>query len=133
MTSSTSLPAWNAATTERLNARFALVPDDDVGTEDWPAAMADPSIIDAALGHYDSAAATNDERALLVELLFNTFEYCAIDLDGNPDWRRFLDRIEHDLAEHKAAVRHWAEPQDGNPWLISDDLKVILGRRRLPY
>lgn len=130
MTSSTSALRWNTATTERLNVRFDIVPDADVGTEDWPAAMADPALVDEALAHYDSAAATDDERALIVEWMFSTFEYCSIERDGNPDWRRFLDRLERDLDEHQEAVRRWAEPEDGNPWLISLALKAILARPR---
>lgn len=123
--------ARTAATIERLNVRLGVVPDDDVGVEDWPAAMSDPSLIEAALDVYDSAGTSHDERALIVELLFNTFEFCSIERDGNPDWRRTLDRIERDFALHEPAVRRWAEPEDGNPWLISSALAVILAKRRL--
>lgn len=117
--------AWTEKTIERLNAQLGVKPDDDVGCEDWPAAMADPSLIDAALDAYDSPDSRGDERALVVEWLFNTFEFCMVERDGNPDWRRTLDRIERDYAEHAAAVQRWAEPEDGNPWLISAALLAV--------
>jgi hypothetical protein len=123
-----SMP-WTAATIERLNARFEVVPDADVGVEDWPAAMSDPSLVEAALAAYDSPEATPDERALIVELLLNTFEFCSIERDGNPDWRGTLDRIERDYDEHAPAVQRWAEPEDGNPWLVSSALKVLSMRK----
>lgn len=122
---------WHAATITRLATRLDVVPDDDVGTEDWPAAMADPDLIDAALAAYDDPSVGDDERVVIVELLFNTFEFCSIEREGNPDWRRTLDRIERDFDLHQAAVRRWAEPDDGNPWLISAALKALLNRRRI--
>ena len=125
--SSTPLP-WSPATVERLNVRFGVKPDDDIGVEDWPAAMATPSLIDAALATYDRPEAPPDERAVIVELLFNTFEFCGLDLAGNVDWRRTLDRLERDHDEHAAAIRHWAEPDDENPWLISADLLALIAR-----
>lgn len=132
MTTTPDLPlAWSATTVERLNKAFDVVPDVDVGTADWPVAMADAELVEPALAFYDSADAADDDRALIIELLFNTFEYCSIERDGNPDWRRTLDRVERDLDEHEATVRAWAEPKDGNPWLISLALKAILARPRI--
>lgn len=131
MTPEKTVPAWNAATVERLNVRFNVKPDEDVGTEDWPAAMADPSLIDDAIAAYDSSTSTDDERAVIVELLLNTFEFCSVEREGNPDWRRTLDRLENDLDQHEAAIQRWAEPDDGNPWLISAALKSLLVRRRI--
>jgi hypothetical protein len=121
--------AWSEETVERLNARLGVKPDDDIACEYWPAAMADPSLIDAALRAYDSPDSREDERALIVDWLFNTFEFCGIEREGNPDWRRVLDRIERDYAEHAASVQRWAEPDDGNPWLISADLQAMCLRR----
>lgn len=122
---------WSAATVSRLNQRLDVVPDDDVSVDDWPAAMSDPSLIDAALIAYDSPDAQDDDRALIVELLLNTFEFCSIERDGNPDWRRTLDRIEQDLPEHESTVQRWAEPDDGNPWIISGAMRSLLARRRM--
>ncbi len=120
---------WNANTIARLNARFDVQHDDDIGIEDWPAAMADPALVDAALEAYDSAEAGADTRALIVELLLNTFEFCSIQLDGNPDWRRTLDRLERDFAQHAASIRRWAEPEDEEPWLISGAMQELMGRK----
>lgn len=121
--------AWTEETTERLNTRLGVKPDDDIGCADWPAAMADPSLVDAVLAAYDNPQSREDERALIVEWLLNTFEFCMIERDGNPDWRRTLDRIERDYAEHAAAVQRWAEPDDGNPWLISAALQAVRARQ----
>jgi hypothetical protein len=130
MTTSSNLAcAWTEATIARLNARLGVQHDDDIGIEDWPAAMSDPFLVDAAIEAYDSTDAV-DERALIVELLLNTFEFASIERDGNSDWRRTLDRVERDFSEHAAAVRRWAEPEDGNPWLISDDMQSLLDRNR---
>lgn len=130
MTTASNPPcAWTEETIARLNARFDVRHDDDVGIEDWPAAMSDPFLVEAALDAYDSAESRADERALIVELLLNTFEFCSIERDGNPDWRRMIDRIERDFAEHAATVRCWAEPEDSNPWLISSDMQSILDRK----
>lgn len=120
---------WTAATIERLNHRLGVQHDDDIECEDWPAAMSDPALVDAALEAYDSADIGDDGRALLVELLFNTFEFSGMELDGNPDWRRTLDRLERDYAEHAATIAEWAEPGDGNPWLISASLQALRRRR----
>lgn len=121
---------WGPATIERLNARFDVVPDDDIGTEDWPAAMSDPALVSVALDAYDDPCVRDDERALIVELLLNTFEFCSIEREGNPDWRRTLDRIERDLDEHAATVQRWAAPDDGEPWLVGAALSALLARRR---
>lgn len=121
--------AWTEETTERLNARLGLKPDDDIGCEDWPAAMADPSLVDAMFAAYDNPESREDERALIIEWLFNTFEFCMAEREGNPDWRRTLDRVERDYAEHASAVQRWAEPDDGNPWLISAALQAVRLRR----
>lgn len=128
-TSSNSNCAWTEATIARVNARLGVQHDDDIGIEDWPAAMSDPGLIDAAIEAYDSASGA-DERALIVELLLNTFEFTSIERDGNPDWRRTLDRIERDFSEHAATIQNWADPKDGNPWLISDDMQSLLVRNR---
>lgn len=122
--------AWTAATVERLNARLGVTPDDDIDTQDWPAAMSDPALLEAALEAYDSPEAGDDDRALIIELLLNTFEYGSVEREGNPDWRRTLDRIERDFAAHAPTVLRWAEPEDGNPWLISDDMQALLKRQR---
>ena len=122
---------WSATTVARLNQKLDVIPDADVGIEDWPAAMSDPELIDAALAAYDRPDAQDDDRALVIELLLNTFEFCSIERDGNPDWRRTLDRIEQDLGQHEAAIQRWAEPDDGNPWIISGALRSLLGRRRI--
>lgn len=127
-TPSDPMCAWTEKTIDRLNARFGVKHDDDVGVEDWPVAMADPSLVEAALEAYDSADAGADARAVIVELLLNTFEYCGIERDGNADWRRVLDRIERDLAQHRLSVQRWATPEDDNPWLISDDMLALLAR-----
>lgn len=112
-----------------MNARLGVQPDDDVGIEDWPAAMSDPALVGAALDAYDSDATGHDGRALLVEWLLNTFEFCSIEREGNSDWRRTLDRIERDFDEHAATVRRWAEPDDGIPWLVSEAMTAVLARR----
>jgi len=130
-TPSDSIYAWNANTIARLNARFGVQHDDDIGIEDWPAAMADPALVGAVIEAYDSAEAGADTRALIVELLLNTFEFCSITRDGNPDWRRTLDRLERDFAEHAATIRRWAEPEDGEPWIISDAMQALLERGRM--
>lgn len=127
--SDTPLP-WSAATIERLNARFDVEPDDDIGVDDWPEAMAMPSLVGPALEAYDRPDASPDERAVIVELLFNTFEFCGLDLESDVDWRRTLDRLERDHDEHATAIRRWAEPDDGNPWLISADLQRLVARRQ---
>ncbi|MBN8481358.1 MAG: hypothetical protein J0L88_07205 [Xanthomonadales bacterium] len=119
---------WTTHTIARLNTRLGVTPDDDIGVEDWPEAMSDPALVDAALAAYDHPDAGDDDRALIVELLLNTFEFCSIEREGNPDWRRMLDRIERDYAEHAPTVARWAEPEDGNPWLVSAELKVLQGR-----
>ncbi|MGQ0799343.1 MAG: hypothetical protein ACT4NL_04410 [Pseudomarimonas sp.] len=130
MTSESQLPcAWNATTIARLNARFDVQHDDDISVEDWPAAMADPALVDAALEVYDSVGASADTRALIVELLLNTFEFCSIKRDGNPDWRRTLDRLERDFVEHEASIRNWAEPEDGEPWIISETMQALRERK----
>jgi hypothetical protein len=121
--------AWNANTIARLNARFGVQHDDDIGIEDWPAAMSDPALVDAALEAYDSAKPGDDTRALIVELLLNTFEFCSIEREGNPDWRRTLDRLERDFAEHAESIRRWAEPEDEEPWLISETLQALIARK----
>jgi len=121
--------AWNEATIERLNRRFDVMHDGDIGVDDWPAAMADPSMIEAALDAFDSPDTSRDERALIVELLLNTFEFCTVEREGNPDWRRTLDRLERDFADHALAIRRWAQPEEENPWLISDALQAILDRQ----
>ena len=113
----------------RLNNRLNVVSDADIGPDDWAAAMSDPTLVDSALVLYDSPDVPDDERALLLELLFNTFEFCSMEREGNPDWRRTLDRVERDFELHEGTVRSWAEPDDGNPWLISAALKSILARR----
>ena len=84
--------AWNATTIEWLNARLGVQHDDDVGCEDWPGAMADPTLVDTALDAYDNPDAGQAGRALVVEWLLETFEFCTIEREGNPDWRRTLDR-----------------------------------------
>jgi hypothetical protein len=121
-TSSNSNCAWTEATIARVNARLGV-------QHDGPAAMSDPGLIDAAIDAYDSASGA-DERALIVELLLNTFEFTLIGRDGNPDWRRTLDRIERGFSEHAATIQNWADPEDGNPWLISDDMQSLLDRSR---
>ena len=117
-----------AATVDRLNKLLNVIPDEDVEPEEWAAAMADPQLVEPALSAYDRPDAVDDERTLLVELLFNTFEFCAIELEGNPEWRRILDRIERDFHLHEPALQRWAEPDDGNPWMIGAALKTILAR-----
>lgn len=121
-------PAWSAETITRLNALLAVEPDDDVGLEDWPAAMAAPLLIEPALSAYDRPDARDDERVLIVELLLNVFEFCSVEREGNPDWRRTLDRIERNLDLHRSTVRRWADPEDGDPWIISRALGGVLGR-----
>lgn len=128
---SNSQQLWTSATTARLSTHLDVVADHDVSVEDWPAAMSDPALVDAALLAYDRADAADDDRALIVELLLNTFEFCSIERDGNPDWRRTLDRIERDLDQHQATVQRWAEPDDGNPWIVSAAMQSLLTRRRL--
>jgi hypothetical protein len=121
--------AWNATTIEWLNARLGVQHDDDVGCEDWPGAMADPTLVDTALDAYDNPDAGQAGRALVVEWLLETFEFCTIEREGNPDWRRTLDRIERDYAEHAATVQRWADPEDGNPWLVSAELQALRARQ----
>lgn len=128
-TASDSPCVWSEETVAHLNAHLGVQHDDDVTIEDWPVAMASPDLVDAALDAYDIAESP-DERALIVELLLNTFEYSVIERDGNPDWRRTLDRIERDFDEHAEAVRRWAEPDDGNPWLISHAMQSVLSWKR---
>lgn len=123
-----STPAWTAATTARVGAWLGLAPDDEVSSDDWPAAMSDPSFVDAALAAYDRGDAGEDDRALLREWLLATFEFCGLDLAGNADWRRTLDRFERDMTLHRDALQRWAEPDDGNPWLVSADLRDLLRR-----
>jgi hypothetical protein len=118
--------SWTEKTIDRLNARFGVQHDDDVGLEDWPVAMADPSLLGAALEAYDSPEAGADTRAVVVELLLNMFEYGGIERDGNPDWRRTVDRIERDFAQHRAAVQRWAAPEED--WLIRGDMLTLLAR-----
>ncbi|WP_092405412.1 hypothetical protein [Dokdonella immobilis] len=107
---------------------LALEPDDDVGWEDWPAAMSDPLLIEPALLAYDRPDARDDERVLIVELLLNVFEFCSVEREGNPDWRGTLDRIERNIDLHRSAVKRWAEPEDGVPWIIGSALQVLLAR-----
>jgi hypothetical protein len=117
---------WSAATIQRLNDWLDIVPDDDVGPNDWPSAMSDPALIDLALLTYDRSDAQDDDRALLAELLFSTFEFCSLELSGNPQWRGTLDRVERDFDLHQPALLRWAKPDDGNPWMISSALATIL-------
>lgn len=121
-------PIWNRDTILRLNALPAIEPDDDVGLEDWPAAMAALLLIEPALRAYDRPDARDDERVLIVELLLNVFEFCSVEREGNPDWRGTLDRIERNLDLHRSTVRRWAEPEDGDPWIISRALGGVLAR-----
>lgn len=124
--------AWTAATIEWLNRRLGVRHDDDVGIEDWPGAMADPALVDAALEAYDSPDIGSDGRALVVELLLETFEFSGVEREGNPDWRRTLDRLERDFSEHAATIARWAEPDDGNPWLVSAELQTLRARKVAP-
>ena len=124
--------AWTEATIERLNQRLGVQHDADIDCEDWPAAMSDPALVEPALEAYDSAGIGSDGRALVVELLLETFEFSGIEREGNPDWRRTLDRLERDYAEHAATITRWAEPDDGNPWLVSAELQALRARKVAP-
>lgn len=125
---SSTTPAWTAATTLRVGYWLGLVADDDVSLDDWPAAMSDPSRIDAALVAYDRPDARDDDRALLADWLLATFEFGGLELAGNADWRRTLDRLERDIPLNRSMLQRWADPEDGNPWLVSADLVALLSR-----
>lgn len=93
------------------NARLALakrlnLPYHD-NMQDWEYEVADTIHIDVFLNAYDLNDITEDERFLLIEMLFQSFEEVD-DLEKDTPWYRTLSLVENNLDLHTQTVLYWA-------------------------
>ncbi len=93
------------------NARMALakrlnLPYHD-NMQDWEYEVADVVHIDDFLNAYDLSDITDDERFLLIEMLFQSFEEVN-DLEKDSRWHRTLSFVENNLDLHTQTVLYWA-------------------------
>lgn len=93
------------------NARLALakrlnLPYHD-NMQDWEYEVADVIHIDVLLNAYDLNDITEDERFLLIEMLFQSFEEVD-DLEKDTRWYRTLSLVENNLDLHTQTVLYWA-------------------------
>jgi len=93
------------------NARVALAKRLNLAylenMQDWEYEVADISRIDDFLNTYDLNDITEDERFLLIEMLFQSFEE-ADDLEKDTRWYRTLSLVENNLDLHTQTVLYWA-------------------------
>jgi len=90
-----------------INARVALakrlnLPYRD-NMQDWEYQVADVERIDDFLNAYDLRDITEDERFLLIEMLFQSFEEVD-DLEKDTRWHRTLSVVENNLDLHTALL-----------------------------
>lgn len=93
------------------NARVALAKRLNLAylenMQDWEYEVADISRIDDFLNTYDLNDITEDERFLLIEMLFQSFEEVD-DLEKDTRWYRTLSLVENNLDLHTQTVLYWA-------------------------
>ncbi|MHA3981929.1 hypothetical protein [Acinetobacter venetianus] len=75
--------------------------------QDWEYQVADVERIDDFLNVYDLRDITEDERFLLIEMLFKSFEEVD-DLEKDTRWHRTLSVVENNLDLHTQTVLYWA-------------------------
>ena len=75
--------------------------------QDWEYEVADISRIDDFLNAYDLNDITEDERFLLIEMLFQSFEEVN-DLEKDSRWHRTVSLVENNLDLHTQTVVYWA-------------------------
>lgn len=93
------------------NARVALAKRLNLAylenMQDWEYEVADIFRIDDFLNTYDLNDITEDERFLLIEMLFQSFEEVD-DLEKDTRWYRTLSLVENNLDLHTQTVLYWA-------------------------
>lgn len=75
--------------------------------QDWEYQVADVERIDDFLNVYDLRDITEDERFLLIEMLFKSFEEVD-DLEKDTRWHLTLSVVENNLDLHTQTVLYWA-------------------------
>lgn len=75
--------------------------------QDWEYEVADIERIDDFLNAYDLIDITEDERFLLIEMLFQSFGEVN-DLEKDTRWHRTLSLVENNLDLHAQTVLYWA-------------------------
>ncbi|EFF82415.1 hypothetical protein HMP0015_2138 [Acinetobacter haemolyticus ATCC 19194] len=106
MENSSNIPKFpNTNTRVALAKRLNLAYLENM--QDWEYEVADISRIDDFLNTYDLNDITEDERFLLIEMLFQSFEE-ADDLEKDTRWYRTLSLVENNLDLHTQTVLYWA-------------------------
>lgn len=120
------------------NARVALVKrlnlDYLENMQDWEYEVADISRyevadisrIDDLLNAYDLNDITEDERFLLIEMLFQSFEEVN-DLEKDSSWHRTLSLVENNLDLYTQTVLYWANGVESfeNSWNITPFIRNL--------
>lgn len=112
------------------NARVALakrlnLPYHD-NMQDWEYEVADAKHIDDFLNAYNLNGTTEDERFLLIEMLFQSFEEVN-DLEKDFRWHRTLSLVENNLDLHTQTVLYWANGVESfeDSWRITPFIRKL--------
>ncbi|ENW04859.1 hypothetical protein [Acinetobacter beijerinckii] len=112
------------------NARMALAKRLNLpyheNMQDWEYEVADAVLIDDFLNAYDLNDITEEERFLLIEMLFQAFEEMD-DLEKDTRWYRTLSLVENNLDLHTQTVLYWAngaEPFEDS-WNIAPFIRKL--------
>ncbi|MBJ9720563.1 hypothetical protein I5515_01955 [Acinetobacter calcoaceticus] len=107
-----------------LAERLKLFYHDEM--QDWEYEVADVEHIDDFLSVYGLNDITEDERFLLIEMLFQSFEEVD-DLEGDIRWYHTLSLVENNLDLHTQTVLYWAngtEPFEDS-WKITPFIRKL--------
>jgi hypothetical protein len=82
-----------------------------------------------------TAELTQDERFLLAEMLMQSFNDSDLELDTDPLWKSFLERIELNIGLHICTLVYWST--FGTPledsFRVSASLRDFLSRTDLTF
>lgn len=94
--------------------------------QDWEYEVADTIHIDDFLNAYDLNDITEDERFLLIEMLFQSFEEVN-DLEKDSRWHRTLSLVENNLDLHTQTVLYWANGVESfeDSWSITPFIRNL--------
>lgn len=112
------------------NARVALAKRLNLAylenMQDWEYEVADIFRIDDFLNTYDLNDITEDERFLLIEMLFQSFEEVD-DLEKDTRWYRTLSLVENNLDLHTQTVLYWANAVESleDSWNITPFIRNL--------
>lgn len=98
--------------------------------QDWEYEVADVERIDDFLNAYDLNDITEDERFLLIEMLFQSFEEMN-NFEKDTRWYRTLSLVENNLDLHTQTVLYWAN--DVEPFEDSWNITPFIRKLRDQY